>query len=150
MRRYLLPAFAVAALAAPAPLLAQDAQEDAPQDVEAREVPFSAMAERMRDPGYQRDMALMLRTMSEVLLDLPLAPLMEAMGDVAGEEAPEVAPDATLRSMAPEADRVPEEIERKLPRALDAMGSMAEAFGTMLPALEQLAERMNGVASQPD
>ena len=150
MRKYLFPAIAAAAFAAPMPLLAQDEEAEAPLALEEGDAPFSAMAERMQDPEYQREMALMLRTMSEVLLDLPLAPLMEAMGDVAGEDAPDVAPDATLRSMAPEADRVPEEIERNLPRARDAMGSMAEAFQTMLPALEQMAERMRDVAPQAD
>ena len=63
-----------------------------------------------------------------------------------GSDAPEVDPDATLRSMSPHADRVPEEIEKNLPRALDAMGSMAEAMEKMMPALKDMAERMKDVA----
>ncbi|MBX7458446.1 hypothetical protein K3152_09330 [Qipengyuania sp. 1NDH17] len=150
MRKLVLSALAASVVAAPAPLLAQDeAQDEAPLALEEPGDDFSGMAERFKDPEQQRQMALMLRTMSEVLLDMPLAPLMEALNDVggsvAGEDAPEVDPDATLRSMAPEADRVPEEIEKNLPRALDAMGSMAEAMEKMMPALKDMAERMKEV-----
>ena len=142
MRRFLLTALAGAAVLAPAPLLAQDAGSDAPLALEDQDAPFSDMAERIQDPEQQRQMALMLRTMSEVLLDMPLAPLMESMREMTGEDAPEVDPDTTLRSMSPQAERIPEEIEKNLPRALDAMGSMAEAMEKMMPALQQMAERM--------
>ena len=151
MRKLLLSALAASAAAASAPLLAQDeADAEAPLALEEPGEDFSGMAERFKDPEQQRQMALMLRTMSEVLLDMPLAPLMEALnevgGEMTGEDAPEVDPDATLRSMAPQAGRVPEEIEKNLPRALDAMGSMAEAMEKMMPALKDMAERMKDVA----
>ena len=83
MRPLVLTALCAAVVAAPAPLLAQDASDDvvlAPQEEPA---PFAEMAEELQDPAKQRELALMLRTLSEVLLDLPLAPLMEAMGNVA-------------------------------------------------------------------
>ena len=146
MRKLVLTALSAAAVAAPAPLLAQEADADEPLALEESETPFSEMAEKMKDPERQRQMALMLRTMSEVLLDMPLAPMMEAMGDVSkdmtGKDAPQVDPDATLRKIAPDASRVPVEIERNLPRALDAMGSMAEAFEKMMPALQEMGEVM--------
>lgn len=150
MRKLIFPALAIAAFVAPASLLAQNASDETIVALEERESPFSEMAERMRDPENQRQMALMLRTMSEVLLDMPLAPLMNSVGEIAGEDAPRVDPDATLRSVAPEADRVPEEIEKNLPRALDTMGSMADAFEQMMPALEQMAERLRDAAPQAD
>ena len=150
MRKLIFPALATAAFVAPTSLLAQDASDETIVALEERESPFSEMAERMRDPENQRQMALMLRTMSEVLLDMPLAPLMNSVGEIAGEDAPRVDPDATLRSVAPEADRVPEEIEKNLPRALDTMGSMADAFEQMMPALEQMAERLRDAAPQAD
>ena len=143
--RLALTALAAASLAAPSLALAQDT-EDAPEAIAEPAPDFIAMAEELQNPAKQRELALMLRTVSEVLLDLPLAPLMESVSevseDVTGEPAPEVDPDATLRSMAPEAENVPEQIEENLPRALDAMGSMAEAFQQMMPALHQMAERM--------
>ena len=149
MRKIVVSALSATALAAPAPLLAQDeAEVDAPLALEQPDSDFSDMAERMQDPEKQREMALMLRTMSEVLLDLPLAPLMNSMSEIAGEDAPKVDPDATLRSVAPEAGRVPEEIEKNLPRALDAMGSMAEAFETMLPELQDMAARLKDTVPQ--
>jgi len=151
MRKLVLSALAATAVTAPAPLLAQDeAEVDTPLLLEEPDSDFSDMTERMQDPEKQREMALMLRTMSEVLLDLPLAPLMNSMSEIAGEEAPKVDPDATLRSVAPAAGRVPEQIEKNLPRALDAMGSMAEAFETMMPALKDMAERMKDAAPQAD
>lgn len=149
MRKLVLSALAATAVTAPAPLLAQ-AEVYPPLLLEEPDSDFSDMAERMQDPEKQREMALMLRTMSEVLLDLPLAPLMNSMSEIAGEEAPKVDPDATLRSVAPAAGRVPEQIEKNLPRALDAMGSMAEAFETMMPALKDMAERMKDAAPQAD
>ena len=149
MRQFVLTTLAATAVAAPAPLLAQeDVEADAPLALAEPERggDFSDMAERLKDHEQQRQMALMLRTMSEVLLDLPLAPLMEAVGEVAGEDAPQVDPDATLRTLSPEAERVPEEIEKNLPRALDAMGSMAKAIEAMMPALQDMAERMKDIA----
>ena len=144
MRKLILPALAATTLAAPLPAFAQES--DAPITLEEQREDLSGMADRLKDPERQRQMALMLRTMSEVLLDLPLAPLMDAMGEVSadltGEEAPQVDPDATLRSIAPQAERIPEQVEKTLPRALDAMGSMAEAFGAMAPALRDMAARM--------
>ena len=147
MRRLIFSALVATAVAVPAPLLAQDDPGAIDSlELEETQADFSVMAERFRDPEQQRQMALMLRTMSEVLLDLPLAPLMEAVGEVAGEDAPHVDPDATLRTLSPQADRVPEEIEKNLPRALDAMGSMANAMEAMMPALRDMAERMKNAA----
>lgn len=148
MLRHVIAALAPVAILAPAPLLAQDRADDAPLLPEQADSDFSDMAERMQDPERQREMALMLRTMSEVLLDLPLAPLMNSMSEIVGEEAPKADPDATLRSIAPEAGRVPEQIEKNLPRALDAMGSMAEAFETMLPELQDMAARLKDTVPQ--
>lgn len=150
MRKLVLTTLASTAILASAPAFAQDVDTAEPTALEEQESPFSDMAERMRDPEDQRQMALMLRTMSEVLLDMPLAPLMNSVGEIAGEDAPKVDPDATLRSVAPQADRVPEAIEKNLPRALDTMGSMADAFEQMMPALEQMAERLKDAAPQAD
>lgn len=109
---------------------------------------MSEMAERLSDPETQQQMAMMVRAMSEILLDMPLAPMMEAMSEVAGEEAPAVDPDTTLRSMAPASGRVPEEIERNMPRVMETMGKMAEGLDKMTPAMRQMAERMKDALPQ--
>ncbi len=139
MRKSVLSALSLAAIAVPAPLLAQDADLPVP---EFEEEAAADLAEKFSDPEYQRQTAMLMRTLSEVLLDLPLGPLMEAAGEMAGKEVPVVDHDSTLRSMAPEADRIPEEIERNLPRAMEAMGTMAEALEDMRPALEEMAARL--------
>ena len=142
MRRFVISAVLLGGLAAPVPALAQDAE--APAESGA----MSEMAERLSDPEQQQKMAMMVRAMSEILLDMPLAPMMEAMSEIAGDEAPEVDPDATLRSIAPASDRVPEEIERNLPHAMEAMGRMAEGIEKMAPAMRHMAERMKDALPQ--
>ena len=155
MRKIIMTTTAAAALAVPMSLSAQEVVErvgpdhelDASQD-------FSDFAERMQDPDTQREFALMARAMGEVLLDLPIAPLVAAAGEVSqdltGKDLPPVDPDATLRKIAPLSSRAPEEIERNLPRALNAMGSMAKALETMAPTLKDMAARMKTMAPQAD
>lgn len=131
----LVPALA---LAAPLPLAAQSADEPVMED----EQPIAEMTDKLADPEHQQEMAMMMRAMGEVLLDMPVAPMMNAMRDIAGGDMPEVAPNTTLRSMAPEAGRVPEEIERNAPRAMQAMSKMAGAMEVMMPALRDMAQQM--------
>lgn len=140
MRITLLLAFALPALAlaAPLPLAAQSADEPVTEEQES----LSDMTDKLSDPQNQQQAAMMLRAMSEVLLDMPVAPMMNAMRDIAGGDMPEVAPNTTLRSMAPEAGRVPEEIERNAPRAMQAMSKMAGAMEVMMPALRDMAQQM--------
>ena len=145
MSRALLAAASLVALAAPMPAFAQDT-EASPQVEEP--VELADLTDKLSDPERQREVALMARAMSEVLLGLPVAPLMEAMGQIAGEEPPMVEPGTTLRSLAPQAGRVPEEIERNLPRAMDAVSAMAGAAEIMLPQLRELAQRLEETMPQ--
>ena len=148
MRRHLLAAATLAAFAAPVPALAQDADEPAFDEREG--AGLTEMADTLSDPERQRELAMMLRAMSEVLLDLPIAPLTDAVAEIAGEEAPLVEDGATLRSIAPEASRVPEEIEKNLPRAMEAAGTLAETLEVMLPQLRAMAERFSDTLPQRD
>ena len=141
MRKFILPA-AAAALVLPVPALAQDAGATA--------APLADLGERMKDPEAQREMALMLQAMTEVLLDMPIGPLAEAAADMAGEEAKKIDPDVTLRQMIPDADRVSDEIARNAPRAMQAAGSMAEGMATMAPMLRDMAARMRDIMAERD
>ncbi|QZD86758.1 hypothetical protein [Qipengyuania psychrotolerans] len=145
MSRALLAAASLVAIAAPMPAFAQETET--PLEVE-EPVELADLTDKLSDPERQREVALMARAISEVLLDLPVAPLMEAMGQIAGEEAPMVEPGTTLRSLAPQAGRVPEEIERNLPRAMDAVSAMAGAAEIMLPQLRELAQRLEETIPQ--
>ncbi|WP_422357176.1 hypothetical protein [Qipengyuania flava] len=111
---------------------------------------MSDLGEQMRDPAHQRDMALMLQAMTEVLLDMPVAPLAQAAAEMAAKETRDIDPDLTLRRMVPQADRAGEEVARVVPRAMQAAGSMAEGLAAMTPLLRNMAARMRAIAPQAD
>jgi hypothetical protein len=116
----------------------------APISAQAREGGGAAkMAEKMRDPANQAAMAAAIRALSEALLDIPLEPfarVAEAMGD---RRTADEMHGATVRDMAgPRAERMPEEMSRKLPAMMGAMGGMAQAAEEMAPALKGIAKEM--------
>lgn len=129
MRRLIL---ALPLLALSAPAMAQD-------DTEAD---LDHMARTLGDPARQEALARAVGAMAEVLLDLPLAPIIAPIAEAAGEDPRRVDPDATLRKMSPGAGEVPRQIERQLPRAMGAMAGMSGAVAGMLPQLREAAERM--------
>lgn len=100
------------------------------------------MAQVLGDPARQEALAQALGTMAEVILDLPLAPIIGPLAEAAGEDPRDIDPDATLRKVSPGASEVPRQIERQLPRAMGAMAGMSGAFAMMLPQLREAAERM--------
>ena len=100
--------------------------------------------EQMRDPAYQRDMALMLQAMTEVLLDMPIAPLAQAAAEMASEKTRDIDPDLTLRRVVPQTDRVGDEVARTVPRAMQAAGTMAEGLAAMAPLLRDMAGQLRG------
>lgn len=128
MRRLTL-AFALLPLAAPA--AASDTERD-----------LDRVARTMADPVRQETLARTIGAMAEVLLDLPLAPIMAPLAEAAGEDPRTVDPDATLRKISPAAGDVPRQIERQLPRAMDAMAGMSGAFAALLPQLREAADRV--------
>ena len=136
MRKLTLAAAALVA-ATPLPAFAQDALPE--EDVEES---AARISETLSDPATQERLSQSLAVMSEVLLDLPLAPFVRSVAEMAGEDPESVDPDLTLRRMSPEAERVPGEIADKLPRMMGAMAGMAEGFGAMMPALREMAARM--------
>lgn len=131
--RALIVGAALTAFALPLPATAQDYPDDSRT---------AELAERLSDPATQDAMASTVRALSEVLLDMPLAPMMEAAAEMAGEDPADVDPDATLRTLSPEAERVPDEISEKLPQMMGMMAGMARGMEAMLPALREMAERM--------
>lgn len=139
MLRSVLPAFFLS-LALPTAVSAQATDREG----------LSDLGEQMRDPAYQRDMALMLQAMTEVLLDMPVAPLAQAAAEMADKETRDIDPDLTLRRMVPQADRAGQEVARVVPRAMQAAGSMAEGLAAMTPLLRNMAARMRAIAPQAD
>ncbi len=128
MRRLIL---AAALLPFAVPAAASDTERD-----------LDHMARTLGDPARQDAMARAIGAMAEVILDLPLAPIMAPVAEAAGEDPRSVDPDVTLRGMAPGAGDVPRRIERELPRAMGAMAGMSGAFANMIPQLREAADRM--------
>jgi hypothetical protein len=129
IRRSLPIAAALGFVAAAAPAHAQD---------EA-----ARLAEAMRDPAAQQATAVAARALSEALLNIRVAPLLEAIETAEGAPPGTVDPNLTLRDYAgPEAERVPEEVSRRLPAMMGALGNMTGALETMLPQLRETARIM--------
>lgn len=128
MRRLILAA-ALLPLAAPA--MAQDVEPE-----------LDRMARTMGDPARQAAMARAIGTMTEVLLDIPLAPILGPLAEAAGEDPRSVDPDTTLRQVSPGAGDISRTIERELPRAMGAMAGMSGALAGTIPALREAAERL--------
>jgi hypothetical protein len=140
--RHSVSILAAIAMLAPVPALAQIETVD--PDLAAADEPVidSGLIDRLGDPETQQQLATTIATLSEILLDLPLAPLANAVADAGVDLAEEVPADATLRQLAPEAEQVPDQIAENLPRAMTAMASMAQGIEAMMPALRDMAERM--------
>ena len=100
------------------------------------------MAKALGDPARQEALARALGAMAEVVLDLPLAPIVGPLAEAAGEDPRRIDPDATLRKMSPGAADVPRQIERQLPRAMGAVAGMSGAVAGLIPQLREMAERM--------
>jgi len=136
MRRLILAA-GLLACAAPAAAAEPDAELD-------------RMAQVLGDPARQEALAQALATMTEVILDLPLAPIIGPLAEAEGEDPRDIDPDATLRKVSPGASDVPRQIERQLPRAMGAMAGMSGAFAGLLPQLREAAERMRDALPSAD
>ena len=131
--------FAAALLPFAAPALASETDRDLDQ-----------MARVLGDPARQEALAQAMGAMAEVLLDVPLAPIIGPLAEAAGEDPRRIDRDATLRKISPGAGAVPRQIERQLPRAMGAMAGMSGAFAGLIPQLRDIAERMREAMPRPD
>ncbi|GAA4049742.1 hypothetical protein [Parerythrobacter jejuensis] len=120
-------------IAAPVPAFAQDGGS-APDEGD-----LSVLTERLADPATQSQMTNLLTAVTQVLLDVKVAPLAQAVAEASGDDSIVIDPDQTLRDLAPEADQLPDTLEREIPRAMDQMAGMAGAMEAMLPALREMA-----------
>ena len=137
MRRLIL---ALPLLAIASPALAQS-------DADAG---LDRMAKTLGDPARQQALARAVGTMTDVLLDIPLAPILGPLAEAAGEDPRRIDRDATLRKMTPGAGDVSRQVETALPRAMGAMAGMSTVFADLLPQLRDAAERMRDVMPAGD
>lgn len=103
------------------------------------ETPLESLSQRLSDPRTQNEVAATVAVLSEILLDMPLAPLIEplakATADAADVPRRPVDPDLTLRRMSPRAGDVTARVARELPRAMDRMADASDGLAALLPVL---------------
>ena len=103
------------------------------------ETPLESLSQRLSDPRTQNEVAATVAVLSEILLDMPLAPLIEplakATADAADVPRRPVHPDLTLRRMSPRAGDVTARVARELPRAMDRMADASDGLAALLPVL---------------
>lgn len=123
-----LPIAVLAALAAvPAPALAK---------------PAGSISSELRDPYKAEALGDMLGAMLGVMLDMKAAPLARVM-EAAGEPdaARKIPRGATIGDLAgPEARRLPQEVRRRAPAMLGALGEFTGMLEEMAPKLERIAK----------
>ena len=117
----------------------------------ASESEADELARRLDDPVTQHMVAGALSAITKQLLETRAAPFLRAMEAAgAGDDLPDMPPDATLGDLAgPEAQRLPREIVRRVPELMGSLADMASAFGAMQPELEAMARRMKDAVPQP-
>jgi hypothetical protein len=142
MRALPVAAAALMVLSLPAAASAQDAV-DAPNTQ-----PLTELSEKLADPAFQGQAAIMGEVLVQMMLELPVGPMADAMSKATDGRSPTIDPDAKLRDVAPDAERLQGQVADKLPLAMEKMSSMASGMEAMLPALMTMADRMRGVMEQ--
>lgn len=138
MRSTLLASALAVAVLAPAPAMARDNAWRSLADA----------AERLSDPALQNTLATALASLSQAMMGIKLAPFaraMESMENATGErdEAERIDPDATLGDMmGPEAEAMPRELSRQVPRMMAGMAGMAGALEGVLPQFEAIGKEL--------
>jgi hypothetical protein len=126
----------VGALAfAPLPAVARD--EPAPSGNAAE------ISEKLNDPMTQYAVAGMLSAMSKALLEISVAPVVDAVETASGRRVGNLPRDARVADLTgTDQSRVREQIVEHVPRAMAAMGALARAAQAMTPELERMARTM--------
>jgi hypothetical protein len=110
----------------------------------ARDGNAGEVARKLADPQAQAAASVALATLAETFLNMDIAPYARAVRAMGGGEAVRDLPaDARLRDLAgPDAERMPREIARGVPKAMGSAAEMAGAMEDMLPELERTARRL--------
>lgn len=140
-RSALAAACASAIALTPVPALARD--EAAPEGKAAE------VAARLNDPLTQYAVAGAISAASKALLEMPVAPMVEAVEKATGRVG-DLPPNARLGDLAGlDHARLRNKIVTQVPRAMKAMGAMASAAQAMAPELERMARTMRDSLPKP-
>lgn len=138
MRRIILATTALPFALLAAPALAQEVDHAPAAETET----LDRMAQSLSDPVRQAQLAATLAALTEIALDIPLAPIVEPLAEAAGEPAGQVDPDLTLRRMAPRSDDLARTIQERLPQAMDRMAGLSGGLAALVPALRDMADQL--------
>ena len=107
----------------------------------AAENDAAQLAEQLRDPATQAQIAAMVETMSAVMLDMNVAPMLRAKAKIEGSDPEAVDPNLTVRDLAgPEAEDAPRELAVRLPQMMGALATLAVSLEQMLPQLRAMGD----------
>ncbi|XUU61209.1 hypothetical protein ACRAQ6_02755 [Erythrobacter sp. HA6-11] len=116
------------------------AQEAIPDETGAE---MSALVEQLSDPEQQERASDMVGSLSELMLALPIGKFINAAQEATGEEAADIAEDATVRELiGEEADELPSQISERVPQMMGLLAGLVEGLDEMRPALMELGETM--------
>ena len=91
-----------------------------PAQASAQEDEIEAVAETLGDPDVQQAVAGTLAVITEILMEMPVGPMLEAAAEATGKDAKDIDPDTRLRDIAGDRGaRVSEDVERLTPRAME-------------------------------
>jgi len=133
-RSSLFLATALVAALAPSPVLAKDE----PAATRADEI-----AAKLNDPLTQYAVAGMLSAMAKSILEMPVAPVVEAAEQASGKRVGKLPRDARVGDLAgTDHERVRDQIVTHVPRAMSALGAFAISAQAMAPELERMARQV--------
>lgn len=115
----------------------------APVPALASEGDAQRMADELRDPAMQAQIATAAEAMTRAIMTMPAAPLLRAAETMAGRDPETVDPNLTVGDLAgPEAAEAPHELAQRLPEMMGAMAAMSVALEAMLPELKAMGDRI--------
>ena len=126
------------AFASPHVALAQEADP-----LEGDDAGIAQLADRLNDPDQQEHASAMVHTLGEVLLSLPVGPLLSAAQEATGDHSADVDESATVRDLVgEEAQDMPRELSERVPQMMGLLAGLVEGLDAMRPALTELSETM--------
>ena len=132
MRLVLPAAFAFAFAVLPAAALAAEPEYESDT---------RRMAEELRDPVRQAQIAGAAEAVTDAVLSMPAAPVLRALAEIAGHDPDYVHPDLRVGDFVdPETADAPREFAHRLPQMMGAMAGLAVALEDMLPELRARIE----------
>jgi hypothetical protein len=135
LRSAVLASAAFAFAVAPMPAMARDEPAATGRAAE--------ITAKLNDPMTQYAIAGMLSAMSKALLDMPVAPMVDAVEKASGRRPGNLPRDARVADLAgTDQDKLREQIVEHVPRAMAALGALATAAEAMTPELERMARTM--------